>query len=92
MQFDEFRDHMASTYGHKDAELGINGTIAWLTEEFGELAQAIRKGTEQEQLHELGDVLAWLASLAAQLDLSMEEAIERYAGGCPKCHQSRCSC
>ena len=35
----------------------------------GELAQAVRKGTSTEQLHELGDVLAWLASLANQLGL-----------------------
>ncbi len=92
MQLDEFRDHMATTYGHKDAELGIAGTIAWLTEELGELAQAVRKGTRAEQLHELGDVLAWLASLAAQLDLSLEEAVQRYAHGCPKCGLARCDC
>ena len=44
----------------------------------GELAQAVRKGAPDEQLHELGDVLAWLASLANQLDLSLDEAMERY--------------
>ena len=31
-----------------------------------------------EQLHELGDVLAWLASLANQLGLSLEGAAQRY--------------
>ena len=53
-------------------------TVAWLCEEVGELAQAVRKGTRDQQLHELGDVLAWLASLANQLDLSLEEAADRY--------------
>ena len=52
--------------------------MAWLCEELGELAQATRKGTPEEQLHELGDILAWLASLANQLDLSMDEAMARY--------------
>ena len=43
---------------------GGEATVAWLAEELGELAKAARKGTPDEQLHELGDVLAWLASLA----------------------------
>ena len=83
---------MDETYGLRDSERGIPATIAWLTEELGELAQAVRKGTREQQLHELGDVLAWVASLAAQLDLSMDEAVQRYVGGCPKCDQTRCVC
>ena len=63
-----------------------------MTEELGELAQAVRKGTRDEQLHELGDVLAWLASLAVQLDLSLEDAARRYAAGCPRCGQVPCAC
>ena len=38
----------------------------------------MRKGTPDQQLHELGDVLAWLASLANQLGLSLEDAAQRY--------------
>ena len=49
-----------------------------VVEELGELAQAVRKGTQEEQLHELGDVLAWLASLANQIDLSLDDAFQRY--------------
>jgi NTP pyrophosphatase (non-canonical NTP hydrolase) len=63
-----------------------------LAEEVGELARAVRKGTREEQLHELGDALAWLASLAGQLGLSLEEAASRYAGGCPVCGASPCAC
>ena len=62
----------------QDAERGVPATVAWLAEEVGELAQAVRKGNRNQQLHELGDVLAWLASLAHQLDLSLEEAAGRY--------------
>lgn len=69
---------MDRLYGADDRARGIPSTVAWLCEELGELAQAVRKGTRDEQLHELGDVLAWLASLANQLDLSMDDAIERY--------------
>jgi NTP pyrophosphatase (non-canonical NTP hydrolase) len=70
----------------------VPATVAWLTEELGELAQAVRKGTPEEQLHELGDVLAWLASLAEQLGLSLEDAAARYADGCPRCGTSPCRC
>ena len=53
---------------------------------------AARKGTREEQLHELGDVIAWVTSLANQLGLSMTEAIERYADGCPRCCALPCVC
>lgn len=92
MHLDELRDLMVATYGVQDRERGIPSTIAWIAEEVGELAQAVRKGTREQQLHELGDVLAWIASLAAQLDLSLEEAVARYADGCPKCHSIPCGC
>ena len=92
MELSALQQLIAATYGERDAERGIPATIAWLTEELGELAQAVRKGTLDEQLHELGDVLAWLASLAVQLDLSLEDAVQRYAQGCPRCGAIPCSC
>ena len=79
MHLDEFQALMASLYGEADTERGIPSTVAWLCEEVGELAQAVRKGTPAEQLHELGDVLAWVASLANQLGLSLTDAADRYA-------------
>ena len=83
---------MLRTYGERDAARGTAATIAWLTEELGELARAVRKGTPEEQLHELSDVLAWTASLGNQLGLSLNDAVSRYAEGCPKCHTTPCSC
>jgi NTP pyrophosphatase (non-canonical NTP hydrolase) len=73
-----FQQLMEDLYGEADRERGIPATVAWLCEELGELAQAVRKGTVEQQRHELGDVLAWLASLANQLDLSLEDAAQRY--------------
>ena len=92
MDLAAFQDLMARTYGSRDAERGRAATLAWLAEETGELARAVRKGTADEQLHELGDVLAWLASLANQLGLSLEDAAARYARGCPVCSSIPCSC
>ena len=74
---------MESTYGAQDRERGMAASVAWLCEEVGELAQAVRKGTTEQQLHELGDVLAWLSSIANQLDLSLEDAIQRYVTNPP---------
>ena len=92
MTLAELQDLMARTDGERDRSRGVPATVAWLTEELGELAQAVRKGSAEDQLHELGDVLAWLASLAAQLGLSLEEAAARYADGCPKCSSMPCAC
>jgi NTP pyrophosphatase (non-canonical NTP hydrolase) len=83
MRIGEFQALMVQLYGEQDRERGVPATVAWLAEEVGELAQAVRKGTAQQQLHELGDVLAWLASLANQLDLSLEDAASRYVNDPP---------
>ena len=92
MELRDFQDLMESTYGERDRARGTAVSVAWLVEEVGELAQAIRKGDDAARLHELGDVLAWLASLAGQLGLSLEEAARRYAEGCPRCGTSPCRC
>ena len=92
MELNELQDLMARTYGRRDRDRGLAVSVAWLTEEVGELAQAVRKGSRDQQLHELGDVLAWLASIAGQLGLSLDEAAARYAGGCPICGSIPCGC
>jgi NTP pyrophosphatase (non-canonical NTP hydrolase) len=88
----ELQTLMRQTYGERDTARGTAATLAWLLEELGELARAVRKGSREDQLHELSDVLAWVASLANQLGLSLEQAAARYANGCPKCHAAPCRC
>ena len=78
MELAEVQALMEELYGPVDRDRGVPATVAWLCEEIGELAQAVRKGSPDEQLHELGDVLAWLSSLANQLGLSLDEAVGRY--------------
>jgi NTP pyrophosphatase (non-canonical NTP hydrolase) len=92
VDINEFQRHIDVTFGDKDRQRGVPSTIAWLTEELGELAQAVRKGTREQQVHELGDVIAWTVSLASQLGIAMDEAIARYAVGCPRCATSPCIC
>lgn len=92
MELSRLQEVLARTYGERDQARGVPATVAWLAEELGELAQASRKGTKDEQLQELSDVLAWLASLANQLGLSLDDAASRYADGCPKCGSIPCGC
>jgi NTP pyrophosphatase (non-canonical NTP hydrolase) len=87
-----FQALMDETYGTRDRARGTAASVAWLVEEVGELAQAVRKGDDAARLHELGDVLAWLASIAGQLGLSLEDAARRYAAGCPRCGATPCAC
>ena len=84
MEIAEFQALMETLYGEDDRDRGMPSTVAWLCEEVGELAQAVRKGTKEQQLHELGDVLAWLSSLANQLDLSLVDAANRYVTNPPR--------
>ena len=92
MELDDLQRLMETTYGERDRARGVAATVAWLTEELGELAQAVRKGDRDAQRHELGDVLAWLTSLANQLGVSLNEAVGPYGSGCPKCHAAPCRC
>lgn len=92
MDIADFQGRIAATFGERDRARGRAATVAWLAEEVGELAQAARKGTPEQQLHELGDVLAWVATLADQLGLSLDDAAQRYADGCPRCSTSPCTC
>jgi len=61
-------------------------------EEVGELARAVRKGDSESMGEEFGDVLAWLCTLASIHGVELEEAVGKYAAGCPKCGGTPCEC
>jgi NTP pyrophosphatase (non-canonical NTP hydrolase) len=88
----ELQSTIERTYGGRDRERGVPATVAWLAEELGELAQAVRKGTRAEIEHEFSDVLAWVATLANMVDVDLTAAVDRYRDGCPKCHTTPCTC
>jgi NTP pyrophosphatase (non-canonical NTP hydrolase) len=93
MQLSDLQAAMAATYGDRDAERGVSASVAWLVEEVGELAQALRKGTPAQQRHEFADVLAWVASLANQVGIDLDAAVQAsYGSGCPKCSAVPCAC
>ena len=92
MDLGQLQNVIDRTYGERDRARGVPSTVAWLAEEIGELAQAVRKGSVEQQLHEFGDVLAWVASLANQMNIDLTVAVQRYASGCPRCSAMPCSC
>jgi NTP pyrophosphatase (non-canonical NTP hydrolase) len=92
MELQALQGLMGDLYRDRDGARGVDATFRWLTEEVGELARAIRNGDRDNLTHEVGDVLAWLASLANLVDVDLEQAASRYADGCPKCGSMPCSC
>jgi len=92
MELRRVQEIIERTYGDRDRARGVPSTVAWLAEEIGELAQAVRKGSPAQQQHEFADVIAWVASLANQMGIDLDDAMQRYADGCPRCHTMPCTC
>jgi NTP pyrophosphatase (non-canonical NTP hydrolase) len=92
MELSRFQSTIRATYGERDAARGVDGTFRWFTEEVGELAKAIRVGDRENLVHEVGDVLAWLSSVADLMGVELEDAAARYAAGCPRCGEIPCDC
>lgn len=81
------------TYDAKDRRRGVEGTFMWFMEEVGELATALRSGSAQERAEEFADVLAWLATMANNVGVDLEQAVQaKYGNGCPGCRQIPCVC
>ena len=92
MDLEDFQRLIDATFGERDRARGVPSSVAWLAEEVGELAQSVRKGSHEQQVHEFADVLAWLTSLANQVGVNLSEAAQRYAQGCPRCASVPCAC
>jgi NTP pyrophosphatase (non-canonical NTP hydrolase) len=77
----------------KDSRRGLSGSFMWFMEEVGELAAALRGGSDAERAAEFADVLAWLATLANTAGIDLEAAVEaKYGAGCPRCGKVPCVC
>jgi NTP pyrophosphatase (non-canonical NTP hydrolase) len=92
MEIATLQQTLSDTYLERDSKRGTDATFRWFTEEVGELARALRDGERDQLMHEFGDVLAWLASLANLTGVELEDAAARYANGCPKCGATPCAC
>jgi len=88
----ELQAAIEATFGERDRARGVDGTFRWWVEEVGEVAKALRRCDPAELEHELGDALAWLASVANLTGVDLTSAMRRYADGCPRCGRSPCRC
>lgn len=89
----DFQQLIREMYFEKDVARGIEGTFMWLMEEVGELATALRDGTQEERLGEFADVIAWLATIANVAGIDLSDAVARkYGRGCPGCGRMVCTC
>ncbi len=87
----QWQQFIRDRYHETDAARGPARTFLWLSEEIGELAEAIARRERGEDNHdnlreEFADVLAWLTTLANITDVNLAEAIhEKYiADGGPQ--------
>jgi NTP pyrophosphatase (non-canonical NTP hydrolase) len=92
MDLADLQATIEATFGARDRARGVDGTFRWWVEEVGEVAKALRSGDPAALQHELGDALAWLVSVANVAGVDLERAIARFANGCPRCHQTPCTC
>jgi len=93
MTFDDFQALIEKMYSDKDRERGTPATFLWLVEEIGELATALREGTQAEREAEFADVVAWLVTLANINDVNLTQALRaKYGAGCPGCGNLVCTC
>jgi NTP pyrophosphatase (non-canonical NTP hydrolase) len=88
----ELQHQIETLYGARDRARGVDGTFRWWVEEVGEVAKALRAGDPASLEHELGDALAWLASVANLADVDLNKAVARYTPTCPRCHTTPCTC
>jgi NTP pyrophosphatase (non-canonical NTP hydrolase) len=73
-----FQRHISERYEAADRARGTAGTWLWFSEEVGELARALARGKDRENLaEEFADVFAWLCTLANINDIDLAAAIQQ---------------
>ena len=85
MELSEFQRRIVATYGDRDRARGVPATSPGSPRSSASWPRRRARAPAGAQRHEVGDVLAWLASLAAQLGVDLDDAASRYADGCPRC-------
>ena len=92
MTLSDFQRHVEAVYFERDKARGLGGTFMWFVEEVGELSTALRGGDKKEMESEFADCLAWLATLASISGVELDDAVRKYARGCPVCRKTPCAC
>ncbi|MBN2228937.1 MAG: nucleotide pyrophosphohydrolase [Candidatus Thorarchaeota archaeon] len=94
MKIEEAQEMMRRIYLERDKARGVDRTILRTFQELAELSEAILKNNDEKEVaDELGDVFAWLCSLANLLDVDIATSFySKYSNVCSKCKKSPCEC
>lgn len=94
MDLREIQEKIKSIYFHHDIKRGIAPSFMWLIEEIGELSKEIQECPEDQQRleEEMSDVFIWILTLCNLLGLDLDQCIQRYMNGCPRCKKEKCEC
>lgn len=88
-----FQRLISDQFLERDRRRGLAMNFAWLAEEVGEVARAIRRGERASLEEELADVVAWTASIANVAGVDLAAAVAaKYGSGCPRCRATPCRC
>ena len=73
-----FQKHIRDRYYAADSARGTAATWLWFSEEIGELARALARQDNRENLEEeFADVVAWLCTLANINDVDLAAVIQK---------------
>ena len=94
MDTKEAQELMRRIYLKRDKERGLERTLLRTFQELGELSDAILQEHSQDEISdEIGDVFAWLCSIANLLDIDISDALwKKYPGVCYRCGMIPCEC
>ena len=94
MKIEEAQDMMRQIYFARDKARGIDRTVLRTFQELAELSEAIMRNEKKQAIaDELGDVFAWLCSIANLLYIDLSEAFySKYSDVCSKCKKNPCVC
>ena len=77
MELKKFQDEMAARFRDFDEESGPFFLMSVAASEFGELAEAVREGTEKDIEGEIADVVFAIVSLANIYNIDISDALEK---------------
>lgn len=94
MDIKEAQDMIFEIYYERDKERGINRTLLRTFQELAELTDAIMHAKPVEEVEEeIGDVFAWVISIANLLQVDLGTALlKKYNHVCSRCGKSPCQC
>ncbi len=94
MDTKDAQELMRRIYLERDKERGLERTLLRTFQELSELSDSILQGRAIEEIgDEIGDVFAWLCSIANLLEIDLSDALTRkYPGVCYRCSKAPCEC